>query len=180
MRATEWHIRWHNELKQCIRCHNDLSAVFSWTFPPRHGDSLRKRDDLIKNNRTRPFPSVQQPQQLGIVTTYSKLIWPLIWFWLGRKSLIEPRISQRKVNLVSFNVKSGTDWAKTGDSWGIYMCYRVKASALIHIMEESILAGVFNKICIKTPDLSKVCVCDLAACLACWASDFGRSELGLQ
>ena len=143
MRATEWHIRWHNELKQCIRCHNDLSAVFSWTFPPLRRP-LRKRNDLIKNNRTIPFPSVQQ-LQLGNVTIYSKLIWPLIWFWLGRKSFNEAQISPRKVDLVSFNVKKGTHWAKTGDYSGIYMCYRVKTSALIDIMGDNILVGVLRR-----------------------------------
>ena len=82
---------------------------FSHGRSHHHGDPLRKCDDLIKNNRTRPFPSVQQPQQLGNVTTYSKLIWPLIWFWLGRKSLSEPQMSQRKVNLVRINFKSATE-----------------------------------------------------------------------
>ena len=121
MRATEWHIRWHNELKQCIRCHNDLSAVFSWTFPPRHGGPLRKCDDLIKNNRTKPFSSIQQPQQLGNVTTYSKLIWPLDLI-LARKEIIKWATDKSGEGQFGQDQFQKCNWAETGETWGIYVC----------------------------------------------------------
>ena len=42
-----------------------------------------------------------------------------------------------------------------------------------------ILAGVLNKICNRTPDLSKVWLYEFAACLGYWGSDFSTTELGL-
>ena len=155
MRATEWHIRWHNELKQCIRCHNDLSAVFSWTFPPRHGGPLRKCDDLIKNNRTRPFPSVQQPQQLGNETTYSKIIWPLDLI-LARKEIIKWTTDESEEGQFGQDQFQKCNWAETGETWGIYVCImsrRRHSSTLRGIL--LILAGVLNKICNRTPESQK-------------------------
>ena len=152
---------------------------FSHGRSHHHGDPLRKRDNLIKNNRTRPFPSIQQPQQLGNVTTYSKLIWPLDLI-LVRKEIIKWATDKSEEGQFGQDQFQKCNLAETGVTWGIYVCImsrRRHSSTFRGIL--LILAGMLSKICNRTPDLSKVWLYEFAACLGCWGSDFSTTELGL-
>ena len=128
---------------------------FSHGRSHHHGDPLRKRDDLIKNNRTRPFSSIQQPQQLGNVTTYSKLIWPLDLI-LARKEIIKWATDESEEGQFGQDQFQKCNWAETGETWGIFvsiMSRRRHSSTLRGIL--LILAGVLNKICNRTPESQK-------------------------
>ena len=149
---------------------------FSHGRSHHHGDPLRKRDDLIKNNRTRPFSSIQQPQQLGIVTTYSKLIWPLDLI-LARKEIIKWATDESEEGQFGQDQFQKCNWVILEESICVIVWRRQHWSKLREILH--ILAGVLNKICNRTPDLSKVWLYEFAACLGCWGSDFSNTELGL-